>query len=167
MNLNTVRNIIFFVILLVAQMLVLNHIHLFGYATPLLYVYFALTLRRGTPRWAVLLWCFAMGLAVDIFSSTPGVASASMTFVGLIQPYVLTLFAPRDSADDLRPSPLTLGVSKYVNYMIIIVLLYTLSFFSLEAFNLYNWTQWALCTVSSAVLTIVLILVIENIRRKR
>ena len=108
-----------------------------------------------------------MGLAVDIFSSTPGVASASMTLIGLIQPYVLTLFAPRDSADDLRPSPLTLGVSKYVNYMIIIVLLYTLTFFSLEAFNLYNWTQWALCTVSSAVLTIVLILVIENLRRKR
>ena len=75
--------------------------------------------------------------------------------------------APRDSADDLRPSPITLGVSKYVNYIIIIVLLDTLTFFSLEAFNLYNWTQWALCTASSAVLTIVLILVIENIRRKR
>ena len=45
MNLNTVRNIIFFVILLVVQALVLNHIHLFGYATPLLYVYFPLTLR--------------------------------------------------------------------------------------------------------------------------
>ena len=167
MNLNTVRNIIFFVILLVVQALVLNHIHLFGYATPLLYVYFPLTLRTGTPRWAVLLWCFAMGLAVDIFSSTPGVASASMTLVGLIQPYVLTLFAPRDSGDDLRPSPVTLGVSKYVNYTIICVLIYSLAFFSLEAFNLYNWTQWALCTVSSAELTIVLILVIENLRRKR
>ena len=71
MNLNTVRNIIFFVILLVAQVLVLNHIHLFGYATPLLYVYFALTLRRGTPRWAVLLWCFAMGLAVDYSRRLP------------------------------------------------------------------------------------------------
>ena len=90
-----------------------------------------------------------------------------MTLVGLIQPYVLTLFAPRDSGDDLRPSPVTLGVSKYVNYTIICVLIYSLAFFSLEAFNLYNWTQWALCTVSSAVLTIVLILVIENLRRKR
>ena len=167
MNLELIKGVLLFFVLCLAQVLVLNNIHLFGYATPLLYVYFPLTLRRGTPRWAVLLWCFAMGLAVDIFSSTPGVASASMTLVGLIQPYVLTLFAPRDSADDLRPSPITLGVSKYVNYIIIIVLLYTLTFFSLEAFNLYNWTQWALCTASSAVLTIVLILVIENIRRKR
>ena len=66
MNLNTVRNFIFFVILLVVQALVLNNIHLFGYATPLLYVYFPLTLRRGTPRWAALLWCFAMGLAVAL-----------------------------------------------------------------------------------------------------
>ena len=167
MNLELIKGVLLFFVLCLAQVLVLNNIHLFGYATPLQYVYFPLTLRRGTPRWAALLWCFAMGLAVDIFSSTPGVASASMTLVGLIQPYVLTLFAPRDSADDLRPSPITLGVSKYVNYIIIIVLLYTLTFFSLEAFNLYNWTQWALCTASSAVLTIVLILVIENIRRKR
>ena len=167
MNLNIVRNIVFFIILLVVQALVLNHIHLFGYVTPLLYVYFALPIRRGQPRWATLLWCFAMGLAVDTFTNTPGVGAASMTLVGLLQPYLIELFAPRDSADDLRPSPLTFGVSKYTSYTIIMVVVYCMAFFSLEAFNLNNWLQWAVCTGGSSALTIILILVIENIRRKK
>ncbi len=43
-----------------------------------------------------------MGLCVDVFANTPGVAAASMTAVGLLQPYLFELFVPRDSADDLE-----------------------------------------------------------------
>ena len=70
MNLNFIRNIVFFIILVVIQALVLNHIRLFGCATPLLYAYFVLPMQRGQGKWATLLWCFAMGLAIDIFSNT-------------------------------------------------------------------------------------------------
>ena len=167
MNLDFIRNLAFFAVLLVVQTLVLNHIHLFGCATPLLYVYFALAIRRGQPRWATLVWCFALGLAVDVFSNTPGVGAASMTLVALAQPYLLELFVPRDSADDLRPSPLTLGVSKYISYVVILVVVYCVAFFAIEAFNLYNWLQLVSCVGGSAVVTIVLVLVIENIRRKK
>ena len=76
MSLNFIRNIIFIIVLLLVQTLLLNHISVFGCATPLLYVYFALTIQRGESKWATLLWCFAMGLLVDIFSNTPGVAAA-------------------------------------------------------------------------------------------
>lgn len=167
MNLNIIRNVVFFIILLLLQALVLNHIHLFGCATPLLYVYFVLTTRRNQPRWATLVWCFALGLAVDTFSNTPGVGAASMTLAALIQPYLLELFVPRDSADDLRPSPLTLGVSKYVSYTIIMVLTYSLMFFTLEAFNFYNWLQWLCCVAGCSALTVILILAIENLRRRK
>ena len=34
------------------QALFLNHIHIFGVATPLLYVYLPLLFQRGYPRWA-------------------------------------------------------------------------------------------------------------------
>ena len=167
MNLNILQNIGFFIILLLAQVLVLNHIRLFGCATPLLYVYFLLPTHRGQQRWATLLAGFALGLAVDMFSNTPGVAAASMTLVALLQPYLLELFVPRDSADDLRPSFFTLGVSKYVSYTIIMVVVYCVTFFTLETFNFYNWLQW-LCSIGgSAIITVILILVIENIRRRK
>lgn len=167
MNLNFIRNIVFFIILVVIQALVLNHIRLFGCATPLLYAYFVLPMQRGQGKWATLLWCFAMGLAIDIFSNTPGVASASMTIVGMLQPYLLELFVPRDSAEDLTPSFRTLGVSKYVSYTVILVFLMCLAFFSLEAFNLYNWMQLVTSILGSTVLTAILILVIENVRNRR
>ena len=114
MNIESLRRLLTFVILLLVQVIVFNHIHLFDVATPLLYVYLVLHFRRNHPRWATLLWCFLMGLLVDVFSNTSGVAAASMTFVGLLQPYLQEVFTPRDSADDLVASYRSLGVASFV-----------------------------------------------------
>ena len=73
------KRILGFALLCLAQALVLNRIHLFSFATPLLYVYMVLLFRRNYPHWGVLIWCFFMGLVVDSFSNTPGLATASMT----------------------------------------------------------------------------------------
>ncbi len=166
MSLKFVRNILAFVILLLVQSLVLNHIHLFDCATPLLYVSFVLPTPRDQQRWATLVWCFALGLAVDMFSNTPGVAAASMTLVGLLQPYLLALFLPRDCPDDLVPSFATLGTAKYVAYASVIIVVYCLLFFTIEAFNFYHWLQWLQCVCGCAVLTVLLTLVIENLRKR-
>ena len=82
-----------FIVLCVAQVLILNHIHLYDIAIPLLYVYFTITFHRGTPKWMILLWSFALGLAIDVFSNTPGLASGSMTLIAIVQPYLLELLA--------------------------------------------------------------------------
>jgi len=104
MNVDFFRRLLLYIVLILAQVLVLNHIHLFGYATPLLYIYFVISFRRNYPKWAILLWSFMLGLTVDGFSNTPGVAASAMTLVGLIQPYLLELFMQRDSEDDFQPS---------------------------------------------------------------
>lgn len=164
-SLSPVGNVAFFIILLLVQALVFNHIHLFDCATPLLYVYFVIPMHKSSQRWATLLWCFSMGICIDIFSNTPGMAAASMTLLGLLQPGVLSLFVQHDSPDDLRPSPGTLGTAKYVSYVSILVLVHCLAFFSLEAFNFQNWLQWLACVGGSTLLTVLLVLVIENVRK--
>lgn len=156
---------LFFVFVL-AQTMVLGRIHLFGYATPLLYVYFVAMFNRNYPKWAVLLWSFAMGLTIDVFSNTPGVAAASLTLIGVIQPYFLEPFIPRDSVDDLRPSIRTIGMVKYVYYITVLVVLYCLVFFSLEAFNFFNWMDILKSVGGSAVITLVLILTFESVSGK-
>jgi len=166
MNIRILRHFLTFVILCLVQALVLNHINLFDCATPLLYVYFIMLFRRDFPRWGVLLWSFLMGLCIDIFSNTPGVAAASTTFLGLLQPYLLNLFAQRDSADDLMPTMRSLGTAKYIYYTIICVFTYNLLFFTLESFSFFNWQQWLLNIGGSTALTVVLILVIENVRKR-
>jgi rod shape-determining protein MreD len=166
MNIELLKRILTFIILCLVQALVLNHICLFGCATPLLYVYLVMTFRRNQPKWSLLLWCFAMGLIMDMFSNTPGVASASMTLVGLLQPYILGMFIQRDSPDDLEPSIKSIGLTSYLYFSIIIVLLYCLTFFTLEAFSFFNWLQWIECIGGSTLLTVILILVIDNIKKR-
>lgn len=162
---NIFIRIVVFTVLCLAQVLVLNHIHLWNSMIPLLNVYFALMFSRNYPKWGILLWCFAMGLCVDIFSNTPGVAAASMTLVAAIQPYTLNLFIQRDTQDDIYPTAKTLGLSRYFYYTLISVFVYCTAFFTLETFSFFNWQQWILDIAGSTALTTAMILAIENLHR--
>lgn len=165
MSIDQVKRIMQFVILLLCQGLVLNHIHLFDCATPLLYVIMVLHFRRNQSRWSSLLWSFALGLSIDVFANTPGVAAASMTLLGLVQPYFFELFVPRDSADDLQPSIRAIGMTSYSWYAFIMVFLYSLVFFTLETFNFFNWVHWLLCIVGSTLITYALVMALETFRK--
>ena len=69
--------------------------------------------------------------------------------------------------DDLKPALSTLGPLKYSYYIIVLVLLYCLVFFSLELFNYFNLTQWALCVGGSTVVTLLLIFTFEIAKSNR
>ena len=152
-----------FLVFLLVQVLVLNQVHLFDSATPLLYIYMVLLFPRNYPKWGMLVWAFAMGLGVDMFSNTPGVAAASLTLVALLRPYLLELFIQRESAEDLVPSMKVLGFGRYLFFAFIIVFTYCLA---LEAFSFFNWMQWLLCVGGSTLLTLVLVMVLDNLRSR-
>ena len=166
MTTDVIHKIVAFVVLCLVQSLVLNHIHIFGFATPLLYTYMVVDFRRNYPKWAMLLWSFALGLVIDSFANTPGISSASLLVVAAIQPYFLELFLQRDSAEDFRPSAKSLGIAKYIFYLFVLLVLYSTVFFTLESFNFFNWQQWLKCIIGSTVITIILILTIETARKK-
>lgn len=166
MNIDFLKRLLLFVVLLLAQALVLNHITLFGCATPLLYIYFVVSFQRGYPRWGILVWCFLLGLCVDIFSNTPGVATTSMTLLGLVQPYLLELFLQRDSDDNIQPAIYSLGPSTFFYYSSLLALLYCVVFFTVETFTFFNWLQWLLSIGGSWVLTELLIFVVDGLRKR-
>ena len=166
MNIDLLKGIALFVILLLVQVVFLNHIHLFGFATPLLYMYVAIVFRRNYPRCAMLLWSFAMGLAVDVFSNTPGMAAASMTLLGFVQPYILLPFTNRDTPADFEPTLRQMGPAKFLWYAAICVFFYCLVFFTIEDFSFFNPLYWLGSIVGSSLLTLIFVLVIENFRSK-
>lgn len=165
MSIDFLRRLATFVVLLLVQGMVFNHIHLFGFATPMVAILMVLPFQRNYPRWGILLWCFFLGLGIDVFANTPGVASASMTLLGLVQPLLFELFVPRDSAEDLKPSIGNIGMGAYIWYMLAMVLLYCLVFFSLEAFNFFNWEQWLKNIGGSIAITMLLLFALENLRK--
>ena len=155
-----------FFIFVLAQAIVLGRIHLFGCATPLLYVWFVILLPRNCPKWSGLLWSFSMGLLIDIFYNTPGLAAASLTLIGIIQPYFFEVFVPRDSVEDLSPSVRSIGLMKYAYYVSVLVFVYCLVFFSLEMFSFFEWLHWASCVVGSTLITLALIFTFELVRSR-
>lgn len=165
MNIDFLKRLLLFFGLMLVQALVLNHVHLFGVATPLLYVYFAISFRRGTPKWAMLVWSFLLGLSIDVFSNTPGLAAASMTLVAAVQPYLLELFIQHGDDDEVLPSISEFGLGKFSLFALILTFVYCLVFFTLESFTFFNWLQWLLSIFTSLLLTLLLVLVVDNLRR--
>lgn len=162
---DTLRRALVFVALCLTQALVFNHVHLFGCATVLLYVYFVVMFPRNYPRWAILLWSFFLGLSVDVFGNTPGMAAASLTLTGFVQPYLLTLFIPHEAPDNMKSAVSTLGYTKFLTYAAILVLLHCLVFFTIESFSFFNWMQWAMNIAGTALLTLILLMTLESIRK--
>lgn len=165
MAIDTLRRLALFVVLVLAQALVFNQIRLFGYAMPLLYVYFIVIIPRGYPHWATLLWSFFLGLCIDLFSNTPGATAGSLTLVGLLQPYLLELFIPREAAANMKVSVAEMGWAKFVTLTAMLTLIHCLVFFSLVMFTFTNLLAWGFSVLGSLLLTMVLLMALESVRK--
>ena len=165
MLLDTLRRLFVLVLLCLAQALVFNRIQLFHCASPLVYVYFVIIFPRSYPRWALLFWGFAAGVAIDMFSNTPGLAASSMTLLAFLQPMLLELFLPRDAEEKIRASAVTLGWGNFVALTTFLVMIYCTVFFTVETFSFANWLYWLECIGGSSLLTILIILTIESVRK--
>ena len=103
MNESSIKQTLWFLALVLVQVLVFNHIHVAGYATPFIYIYFLLMLNLDTKRNTLLLAGFLLGLVIDMFANTPGMNAAATTLLAFLRPWLLSLFVPRDNTDDRRP----------------------------------------------------------------
>ena len=82
-----------------------------------------------------------------------------------VQPYLLELFIQHGDNDEVFPSIRELGLSKFTLFALILTFVYCLVFFTLESFTFFNWLQWLLSIFTSLLLTLLLVLVVDNLRR--
>jgi rod shape-determining protein MreD len=167
MTVTQLKRFIIMLLLVAFQVLVLNHLQISGYGTPLIFVVILLYMPLGTLKASVLLWGFCTGLLVDIFNNTPGVASGAMTLAALIQPPLLKLIVPKDAAENIMPTMQTLGTWNYIRYMMIIFLIHHLIYFSLECFSLYHIIDATILMIASWISSVLLALLLENFRNKK
>ncbi|MCI6728134.1 MAG: rod shape-determining protein MreD [Bacteroidales bacterium] len=162
---NIVRLILWVLLLVLLQATLFNHIHLLGYATPLPYVYFLIKFPSGTMRVIYICSGFLVGLLIDIFSNTPGMAAATLSAVGLVAPMLLAAFIPKDRDEEmLVPSIKSMGSTSFMLYAGSVTVVHCALFFLIEAFSLSHWPDLLLKFSSSALLTFLIILAFEAIR---
>lgn len=159
-----IHRIGWFIGLVLLQVLILNNVHIAGYATPFLYIYFILKFNSGTSRNELMLWAFFFGLTIDVFSDTPGMNAAATVLLAFLRPSLLRLFTPRDNQDNLV-SFKSMGITPFLKYTTASVFIHSLALLSIEFFSFSGiWLlllRVALCTV----LTVTCIVAVEGIRR--
>jgi len=159
------KRIEWFAALALIQVLVLNNIHIAGYATPFIYIYLILKMSSGTSRNELMLWGFFLGLVVDIFSDTPGMNAASAVFIAFLRPYFLRLFTQRDSTDEFVPAIKTIGTFSFIKYVIVCVLFHHAALLMIESFSLFDLNTLLIKIGTSTLLTVLCIMGIEGLKK--
>ena len=158
MSKTIVNALLLLLVLVPAQAVIFNNLAVFGVALPLVFIYVLITLPVTTGANLVLTIGFLSGLAVDVFSDTPGLNALACTVLAFMRRPVLHLYLPLD--DELGPAPLglrSLGPENYLKYMLTMVLLYCFLVFTVEAFELFNLRLWILRIVCSTIYTFIFI----------
>lgn len=163
---NIFRLLLRFLLLLALQVFVCNHIHLFAYATPILSSALLLYFPLRASRVGVLLWSFFLGLAVDVFSNTPGLCAGSMTFVAMLRPTLLDLQMPKDKDDNLVPMYRSMGFWRHVRFVFMVVFVHIAAYHLLDSFSFYHLGDFLLSFLLSVLLTFVLVLLLDSLRKE-
>ena len=159
-----IRQILSFILLVILQVCLFNKIHLFGFATPLLYIYFIIKLPVDMNRnWIVVLSAL-MGLSIDLFNFTLGMNMLAATIIAFLRFYLLKLFAPRDIFESYSPSFSTFGKSLFFRYAFLTTLFHQIILFTSESFSLFDPLSLILRVFGSTVLTMLLIYALESLR---
>ncbi len=157
-----------FLLLLLLQVLILNHIDFNGYINGYLYILFLLLLPVDTPKWLLLVLAFLMGISVDIFCQTIGVhAFATVTMV-YIRPYLLGILAPREGYEvGAQPDVNTFGMEWFLRYAVIMVLIHHFVLFYTETFKFHEFFITLLRVILSSLFTLILIILSQLLILKR
>lgn len=151
-------NLMRFILLVILQVIIFNHIGLYNMVNPYLYVLFILLLPLETPLYLLLGLSFLMGLSIDTFSNTGGMHAAASTLMAFIRPLVLLIITPRGGYEHQPvPNLKNMGIQWFLTYSTILVTAHHLLLFQLEVFRINEFLITFTRSVLSTLFTLILI----------
>lgn len=151
-----------YLVLVLAQVLILNNIELGGYINPYLYVFFILVLPFETNENLVIVLAFLLGLTIDIFTSTLGIHTSASVFLAFGRKYILKLIQPRGGYEfGTTPSLQHMGLSWYMTYAVMLVVLHHLFLFYVESFKFSQFFSTFARVILSSIFTLILIFIVQ------
>ena len=156
--------VMLFIVLVIAQSVIFNHIALFSVALAFVFIYFIVRLPITLSASRVIALSFLIGLTVDIFSNTPGVHALACTCLGGCRRTVLRLYVPREE-DITRPQPSirSLGFAVFSKFVLTMSLIFCTLVFVIEAFSLFNLPIMLMRIVASTLLTSALLIAADSL----
>lgn len=159
-----VKNIFRFLLFLLVQVYVLDHIpHLHRFIVPYLYFLFLLWLPFNTPRLGLLLTGFLTGLALDYFTMSPGLHAAACVLIAYVRPFIIFLLIPKETTEFTyhEPSPRGMGWGPYMVYALILTVLHHAFLTILIWLQQGPFLDFLIKTGSYTAISMLLILIVE------
>lgn len=161
---NLIKFFIMYVVLVLSQALIFNHICLFGVAVPLVFIYLIASLPMSISLNWLMTIGFLLGATVDAFSNTQGMNSLSCLILATLRRPVLHLYVPReDDMSSALPSSKSIGKAPYYKYIITLSLIYCSIYFILESMTFFNFGYLLLKICASTLLTFAILLVVDSL----
>jgi rod shape-determining protein MreD len=158
---DVIRGVLYFIVLVLVQVLLLNNIHFLRIATPFIYLYFILKLPIGISRSLIVVLSFLLGVTIDTFSNTPGMHAAACTFAGFCRLPIINFFMGKDLVAGMIPSYRSFGYGGFFRYTLVFVLIHHISLFLIESLTLFDPLFLIIRIVASVITTTLLICIIE------
>jgi rod shape-determining protein MreD len=153
------KYLFYFIVLVLAQLLIFNNIEFSGYINPYVYILFIILLPFTIPKVVLLVSAFILGLVIDLFMGTPGVHSSATLLMAFSKPYVMALFSPREGYQTGTYPRLTqFGIEWFVKYTVLLVLIHHFALFYLEVFTLNHFFSTFFRAFLSTILTSLIII---------
>ncbi|WGK65355.1 rod shape-determining protein MreD [Croceiramulus getboli] len=158
MNNNITRNLLRFVLLVLLQVTLFNHINFSGFINPYPYLLYVALFPISGNRSLLLFSSFLLGLSVDMFANSGGVHAAACLIIAFLRPVVLRFsFGVSYEYNTVKLSKVTLA-ERFV-YLSILTLIHHFVLFSLEIFNVSDILLILKNALSSSIFTIILSLI--------
>jgi rod shape-determining protein MreD len=153
------KDILLFIILVLAQVFVFNNIQINGYINPNIYILFILLLPFTTNGWVLLLSAFFLGLSVDLFSQTLGMHAFATVMMAGARPLALSIMSPREGyTANTSPSIADYGFGWFLRYTLFLVLIHHLTLFYIEVFSFQGFFRTLLRVILSVTFTVILVI---------
>jgi rod shape-determining protein MreD len=153
------KYLFYFIVLVLAQLLIFNNIEFSGYINPYVYILLIILLPFTIPKVVLLVSAFILGLVIDLFMGTPGVHSSATLLMAFSRPFVMTLFSPREGYQTGTYPRLTqFGLEWFVKYTVLLVMIHHFALFYLEVFTLNHFFSTFFRAFLSTILTSLIII---------
>ncbi len=155
---NTAR----FILLVLLQVLVLNHINFLGYINPYIYILFIILYPVKNNSSLFISLSFLLGLCVDIFSDSGGVHAAASVTIAFLRPgFLKSVFGALYEHQTIKFSNIDLAPK--ISYIALVTVVHHLILFTLEIFSLSKIILITQKTLFSSIFTIIICILVTII----
>lgn len=170
MNRGTLFYAVYFVLYLLAQVMLFRQLVLFNTAFCFVYVAFILLLPIETNPMVLMLTGFLLGFGIDVFYDSLGLHALSLVFVAYLRNYWLATITPQGGYDAGQGPTLAVnGLQWFMVYAIPLVFVHHAVLFFAEAggFGIFWFTMSKVMTSLMFTMTVILLFQYFTLRRRR